>query len=107
MSSNDLFEILSIMIGHNRLAKVTHFSQKNLTIGQMGSSDQIVVNVCNFVSHDHCKDIYEILGSIMGCNWYINFTFAKKILFGKNLAICTQPRLRLSYLISHDIIYIF
>ena len=52
MGSNDLFEILSIMIGHNSLAKATHFSQKNLTIGQMGSSDQIVVNVCNFVSHD-------------------------------------------------------
>ena len=29
----------------------------------------------------YCKDIREILGSVMGCNWYINFTFkfSKKI----------------------------
>ena len=36
----------------------------------------------------HSKDICEILGSIMGYNWYINFTFkfTKKFLFGKNVA---------------------
>ena len=49
----------------------------------------------------HSKDICEILGSMMGCNLYINFTFkvTKKFLFGKNLAIWTQPGPRLSYMI--------
>ena len=36
----------------------------------------------------HSKDICEILDSIMGYNWYVNFTFefTKKFLFGKHLA---------------------
>ena len=37
--------------------------------------------------------------------FYIKFT--NKFLFGKNLAIWTQPGPRLAYLISHDLIYIF
>ena len=50
---NDLFETLSIMIGHNRQAKVTDiFPQNNLTMWRMGSLDQIAVNVCNFISQD-------------------------------------------------------
>ena len=33
--TNDLFEILGIMIGHNRFAKVTNiFPKKNLTMGK-------------------------------------------------------------------------
>ena len=46
----------------------------------------------------HSKDICEILGGIMGCNWYKHFTFkfTEKFLFGKNLAIWTQPGQRLS-----------
>ena len=43
--SNDIFEMLSIMIGHNRYAKVTDiFPKKNLTIGQMDRLNQIVIN---------------------------------------------------------------
>ena len=56
----------------------------------------------------YSKDIYETLGSIMGYNWCINFTFkfTKKYLFGKSLAIWTQPAPTLFHLISHDLIYI-
>ena len=51
--SNDLFERLSIMAGHNSLAKVTDiFPQKNLTMGQICNLDQIALNVCNFISYD-------------------------------------------------------
>ena len=51
--SNDLFEMLSIMIGHNRWAQVTDiFPPKNLTMWQMGNLDEIATNVCNFISHD-------------------------------------------------------
>ena len=57
----------------------------------------------------HSKDISEILGGIMGSKWYIEFTlkFNLKFLFGEDLAIWTQPGTRLTYLISHDLIYIF
>ena len=57
----------------------------------------------------HSKESCEILGSIMGCNWYINFTFkfTKKFLFGKNLAIWTLPGPRLPCLISRDLMYMF
>ena len=41
------------MIGYNRQKKVTDtFSQKNLTMRQMGNLDQIALNLCNFISHD-------------------------------------------------------
>ena len=53
--SNDLFEMLSSMIGHNRQAKVTHFSSKNLPTEQMGNLDQIAPNLYNFISYDPLK----------------------------------------------------
>ena len=41
---------------------------------QVGSLDPTAINVTLYLV-THCKDICEILGSIMGRNWYINFTF--------------------------------
>ena len=41
-------------------------------MGQMGNLDQIALNLYNLIYlMTHSKDIYEVLGSIMGCNWYI------------------------------------
>ena len=90
------------MIGHNWQAKVTEIFPKKISL----QGEQVIGK---FISHDSSKDICQILGIIMGCNWYINFTFkfTKKFFFGKNLAILTQPGPRQSYLISHDLIYIY
>ena len=56
----------------------------------------------------HSKDYCETLGSIMGYNWCINFTFkfTKKYFFGMSFAIWTQTATTLFYFISHDLIYI-
>ena len=52
IQSNHLFEMLIIMIGHNRYAKVTgNFEKQHLIINQMGNLGQISLYLCNFISH--------------------------------------------------------
>ena len=84
---NNLFEMLSSMIGKNRQTKsYSRFSQKNsLWDKWVINFNKISPNLCNYISHlifDNC----EILSRIMRYDRQINVTFklTKKSLFEEN-----------------------